>query len=141
MAELEISTDKSRLDVYMIYGYLNKAYWAAGRDQDIVQTSIDNSLCFGAYLGGRQVGFARVITDKAVFGYIADVFVLDEFQGRGFARQLLEAITRHPDIADLRLVMLATKDAHGLYEQFGFELLPDSDRVMTLVALKGDKDE
>ena len=135
---VEISTDRSRLDTDMIYTFLSEAYWAKGRPRSVVQTSIDNSLCFGAYVENRQVGFARVITDYAVFGYVADVFVLEPHQGQGIARQLLQAIIDHPDISSLRLVMLATKDAHGLYEQFGFELLPGSDRVMTLFAIKDD---
>lgn len=136
---LEISTDRSRLDTDMIYGFLSASYWAKGRPRSVVQTSIDNSLCFGAYLDGVQVGFARVITDYAVFGYVADVFVLESHQGQGIARQLLQAIIDHPDISGLRLVMLATRDAHGLYEQFGFELLPGSDRVMTLFAIREDE--
>ena len=138
MTPLEISTDRDRLDVDMIYGVLSESYWARGRQQDVVQTSINNSLCFGAYLDGRQVGFARVITDYAVFGYVADVFVLDDYQGRGYARQLLQAIVDHPDVQGLKLLMLATRDAHGLYEQFGFELMPGSDNVMTLFAIKDD---
>lgn len=135
---LEISTDKSRLDVKMIHDFLQQAYWAQDRPVSVVETSIENSLCFGAYLDGRQVGFARIITDKAVFGYVADVFVLEAFRGRGYSKRLLEAITSHPDVKDLSLIMLATKDAHGLYRQYGFELLPGSDKVMTLVAIKGD---
>jgi GNAT superfamily N-acetyltransferase len=139
MSDLEISTDRNRLDVDMIYGFLSKSYWATNRPRAIVQTSIDNSLCFGAYLDGKQVGFARVITDYAVFGYVADVFVHEPHRGKGIARQLLKAITGHPDIQGLRLVMLATRDAHGLYEQFGFELIPGSERVMTLFAIRDDQ--
>lgn len=139
MSDLEISTDRNRLDVDMIYGFLSESYWATNRPRASVQTSIDNSLCFGAYLDGKQVGFARVITDYAVFGYVADVFVHEPHRGKGIARQLLKAITDHPDIQGLRLVMLATRDAHGLYEQFGFELIPGSERVMTLFAIRNDQ--
>jgi len=139
MNGVEISTDRSRLDVDMIYGFLSDSYWARDRPRSIVQTSIDNSLCFGAYIADVQVGFARVITDYAVFGYVADVFVLDSHQGQGIAKQLLQAIIEHPDIQGLRLVMLATRDAHGLYEQFGFELIPGSERVMTLFAIRDDQ--
>jgi len=139
MNGVEISTDRSRLDVDMIYGFLSDSYWARDRPRSIVQNSIDNSLCFGAYIADVQVGFARVITDYAVFGYVADVFVLDSHQGQGIAKQLLQAIIEHPDIQGLRLVMLATRDAHGLYEQFGFELIPGSERVMTLFAIRDDQ--
>lgn len=139
MDAFEISTDPERLDVDMIYRFLSDSYWAEGRGRDIVERSIQNSVCFGGYLDNRQIGFARVITDKAVFGYVADVFVLDEYQGKGYAKQLMEAIINHPDIKDLRLVMLATRDAHGLYQQYGFELVPGSDRVMTLFAIKDDE--
>ncbi len=139
MIDLEISTDRKRLDVDMIYGFLSESYWATNRPRASVQTSIYNSLCFGAYLDGKQVGFARVITDYAVFGYVADVFVLEPHRGKGIARQLLKAITDHPEIQGLRLVMLATRDAHGLYEQFGFELIPGSERIMTLFAIRDDQ--
>lgn len=141
MTELEISTDKSRLDTDMIYKFLSDSYWAKDRPMEIVDTSIENSLCFGAYLDGQQVGFARVVTDKAVFGYVADVFVLEPFQGRGYAKQLMRAVIEHPDISELKLVMLATRDAHGLYKPFGFELMPGSERVMTLFAINEDLDE
>ena len=136
---LEISTDQARLDVDMIYRFLSTSYWAQGRPRDVVERCIANSLCFGAYLDGEQVGFARVITDKAVFGYVADVFVLEPHQKRGYAKQLMQAIVSYPEIKDLRLVMLATKDAHGLYQQFGFELIPGSERVMTLFAIRDDE--
>lgn len=139
MNDVEISTDRSRIDVDLIYGFLSESYWARDRPRSIVQTSIDNSLCFGAYIDDEQVGFARVITDYAVFGYVADVFVLDPHQGQGIAKQLLQTIIEHPDIQGLRLVMLATRDAHGLYEQFGFELIPGSERVMTLFAIRDDQ--
>lgn len=136
MSTLEISTDRERLDVGMITAFLSNSYWAQGREKTLVETSIRHSLCFGAYLDNEQVGFARVITDYAVFGYVADVFVLEPYRKRGYARELLQAIVDHPELQALRLVMLATRDAHGLYEQFGFELLPGSDRVMTLFAIR-----
>ena len=118
--DIEVSTDRARLDVSLIEQFLDTSYWAAGRPRDVIERSIANSLCFGVYTAGRQIGFARVITDCAVFGYLSDVFVLPEFRGRGVGKYLVKAILEHPDVHGLKLILLRTRDAHGLYAQFGF---------------------
>jgi len=120
-ALVEISTDRTRLDVALIHRYLStESYWAQGRSREVVERSIANSICFGAYVGSEQVGFARVATDHAVFAYIMDVFVLPEHRAAGIASQLMMAIMAHPDLQGLRLIALRTRDAHALYARFGF---------------------
>ena len=119
-ADIEVSTDRARLDVTLIEQCLNTSYWAAGRPRDVIERSIAHSLCFGVYTAGRQIGFARVITDCAVFGYLSDLFVLPEFRGRGVGKYLVKAILEHSDVRGLHLLLLRTRDAHGLYTQFGF---------------------
>jgi len=128
----EISTDRSRLDVGLIHDFLRSSYWAQGIPRAVVERSIQHSLCFGAFLGGRQVGFARVISDFASFAYVADVFVVPEHRGRGISKLLMRAIIEHPDLQGLRRILLATRDAHGLYAQFGFEPLAHPAHFMTL---------
>ncbi|CAN7723553.1 MULTISPECIES: GNAT family N-acetyltransferase [Duganella] len=121
MTTLHISTDKAELDLPLIYQFLSEqSTWAIGIPPAVVERAIDNSLCFGAYLDGRQVGFARVITDSATFANLVDVFVLPEVRGQGYGKRLMEAVLAHPDLQGLRRFMLATSDAHGLYAQFGF---------------------
>lgn len=126
-----ISTDKSRLDVPAIHDFLaNSSYWAHNVPLSTVQKSIENSLCFGIYAGETQVGFARVITDYAVFAYLADVFVLGAYRGRGLGKWLVACIVSHPELQNLRRWILATKDAHGLYAQYGFNPLSKPERFM-----------
>ena len=126
-----ISTDKSRLDVLAIHDFLtNSSYWAHSVPLSTVQKSIENSLCFGVYKENKQVGFARVITDYAVFAYLADVFILEAYRGRGLAKWLIACIVSYPELQNLRRWMLATKDAHGLYAQYGFNPLSKPDRFM-----------
>lgn len=122
MDELRISTDKTRLDVALIHRFLStEAYWSRGIPEDTVRRAIDGSLCFGGYVeGAGQVAFARVVSDFATFGYLADVFVLPEFRGRGYSKRIAEAVVAHPQLQGLRRFMLATSDAHGLYAQYGF---------------------
>lgn len=116
-----ISTDRSRLDVGLIHDFLSKStYWASGRTLAVVQRSIENSLAFGIYREGDQVGFARIVTDYATFAWIADVFVLPEHRGQGLSKWLLEVMLSHPRLQGFRRWVLATKDAHSLYERFGF---------------------
>lgn len=118
---LEISTDPTRLDMALIHHCLSEsAYWAIGRPREVVQRSFDNSLCFGAYAEGQLVGFARVVTDYATFGWLADVFVVEAYRGQGVGKALVQAVEDHPDLQSVRL-LLATKDAHKLYAQYGFE--------------------
>lgn len=115
-----ISTDASMLDLEVVHGYLSRSYWASGVPEDVVRRSIENSLCFGVYRGEEQAGFARVVTDRATFAYLADVFVLDEHRGQGIGKWLLEVILSHPDLQGLRRWMLATRDAHDLYRRYAF---------------------
>lgn len=123
---IEISTDPDRLDLDTIHRWLSEeTYWARGRSRDLMQRSFDNSICFGAYLGDRQVGFARVVTDRATFAWLADVFIAGEHRGRGYGKALVAAVLAHPELQGLRRWLLATKDAHGLYAQNGFDVVPD----------------
>ncbi len=126
-----ISTDKSLLNVEFIHRYLsNKSYWAENIPHDVVKKSIEGSLCFGIYADKKQIGFARVVTDAASFAYLADVFIDGDYRGRGMSKWLMQVIMAHPDLQGLRRFMLATRDAHGLYEQFGFSLLSSPERWM-----------
>jgi GNAT superfamily N-acetyltransferase len=116
-----ISTDRTRLDAALVHRYLSgDSYWARGVPLEVVERAIQNSLCFGLYEHDRQVGFARVVTDAATFGYLADVFIVSDHRGRGLGKQLIAAVMAHPDLQGLRRFMLATRDAHGLYRHFGF---------------------
>jgi GNAT superfamily N-acetyltransferase len=127
-----ISTDRERLDLDLVYGFLTECYWAKGIPRDVVARSIENSLCFGLYAEGKQVGFARVISDYATYAYIGDVFVLDSFRGRGLGKWLMECIMQHPQLQGLRRWSLVTRDAHGLYAQLGFEPLKKPQNYMEL---------
>jgi GNAT superfamily N-acetyltransferase len=118
-----ISTDPARIDIDTVHGFLTNSYWAAGVPIDVVRRSIQHALCFGIYKDDKQAGFARVITDYATFAYIGDVFVLDEYRGLGLSKWLMSIIREHPDLRGLRRWLLATRDAHGLYSQFGFKPL------------------
>lgn len=128
-----ISTDRARLDRGAIHAFLSSAYWARGIPREVVDRSIENSLCFGVYEARQLVGFARVISDLSTFAYLADVFVLESHRGRGLSKWLMEVIRGHPDLQGLRRWTLATRDAHGLYEQFGFRPLANPDRLMEIV--------
>ena len=128
-----ISTERERLDVGVIHGFLSEdSYWAPGVDREIVARSIENSVCFGLYDGDwRQVGFARVVTDRAAFAYLADVFVLSAHRRRGLGKWLIETVLSHPDLQNLRRFFLGTADAHSLYERYGFRPV-DASRMMEL---------
>lgn len=130
--EYLISTDKSKLDLGLIHGYLSeRSYWAHGRTLPIVVKSIEHSLCFGLYHGSNQAGFCRVVTDYATFAWLCDVFVLESYRGRGLGKWLVESVASHPDLLGLRLMILATRDAHELYRRYGgFELLAEPNRWM-----------
>jgi N-acetylglutamate synthase-like GNAT family acetyltransferase len=125
-----ISTDKNKIDVDYVHGFLASSYWSPGIPLDKVKKSIAGSLCFGVYNNEQQVGFARMVTDSSSFAYLADVFIDEKCRGNGLGKWLIEAILAHPDLQDLRRIMLATKDAHTLYEQFGFTAIPDPTRYM-----------
>jgi len=128
-----VSTDPARLDRDVIYGFLSRAYWSEGIPRAVLERAICNSLCFGVYAAGRQVGFARVISDRATYAYIADVFILESHRGRGFSKRLMETIMSHPDLQGLRRWCLGTRDAHGLYAQFGFGPLKMPERNMEIL--------
>ena len=131
--EVLVSTDPARLDVDVIHGFLTRSYWAAGISRELVERSIRGSLCFGAYQEGRQVGFARVISDHATYAYVSDVFVLPTHRGHGVGKRLMAAIMAHPDLQGLRRWTLATRDAHALYRQFGFGGPRHPDRQMEIL--------
>ncbi len=128
---LTISTDKTRVDVALIHDFLsNHSYWAKGRPLTVVQRSIDNALCFGMYDDNAQIGFARVITDQATFAYLADVFIVEAYRGRGLSKWLMRCILEVPDLRDVRRFMLITSTAHTLYAQFGFTVFANPERIM-----------
>ncbi len=127
-----VSTDKSKLDLAVIHGFLSQSYWAEGVPLEVIKKSIAHSLCFGVYDGDQQIGFARVISDFATFAYLADVFILESYRGRGLAKLLMREIMSHPELQGLRRFTLATKDAHDLYKQFGFTELVRPDRHMEI---------
>lgn len=128
--DYEISTDPARVDVPAVHRFLTTSYWAAGIPEETVRLSVMNSLCFGVYQGDKQIGFARVITDRATFAYLADVYILEACRGRGLSKWLMECIMGHPDLQGLRRWMLATRDAHALYQQFGFTRVKAPERWM-----------
>lgn len=130
-SSFQVSTDQSRLDIPMIYRFLSEqSSWAVGISRPTVERAIENSLCFGAYLDGRQIGFARVVTDFATFANMVDVFVLPEYRGHGYGKQLVAAVLRHPSLQRLRRFTLATSDAHSLYARFGFTPLSKPETLM-----------
>lgn len=130
--DYRISTDRQRLDVELIHEFLSRSYWSPGVPRATVERGIENSLCFGVYHGAQQIGFARVITDHATFAYLADVFVVEIHRGKGLAKWLLETIMRYPDLQGLRRFLLATRDAHCLYHQFGFTAIAEPSRLMEI---------
>jgi GNAT superfamily N-acetyltransferase len=131
--EILISVDRSLLDRAMIHRYLGeRSYWAKGIPREVVDRSIENSLCFGVYISGKQAGFARVVTDFATFAWLADVFILEEARGKNLGKKLVAAILEHPQLQGLRRFMLATWDAQGLYQQFGFTQAAPPERFMEI---------
>lgn len=131
-AEFVVTTDPVRLDLHVVHKVLSESYWAKDVPREVVARSVRNSLCFGLFKDKGQVGFARVITDYATFAYLADVFILEPYRGRGLGKFLMECIMQHPMLQGLRRWTLATRDAHGLYAQFGFKPLANPDRFMEL---------
>jgi GNAT superfamily N-acetyltransferase len=136
---IEISTDKNKLDIKLIHEYLSKeSYWTKGRDIEVIKRSIDNSLCFGVYNDQKQIGFARVITDYAVFAWLLDVFILDNFQNKGLGKNLMSVIMSHEKLQNLQRWGLGTDDAHELYKQFGFKSLRKPQNMMEISKVKID---
>ena len=128
-----VTTDRARLDLDVIHGFLSTAYWSKGVPRETVARSMEHSLCFGAFDGDRQVGFARVISDRATFAYVCDVFALESDRKRGVGKSLMAAIRTHPELRGLRRWTLATLDAHGLYRQFGFGAPAHPERQMEVL--------
>lgn len=129
--ELRLSTLTDEMDVDAIHAYLSaESYWAPGVPREVVARAVHHSLCVGIFDGAVQVAFARAITDRATYAYLADVYVLEAYRGRGLSRWMMETLDAHPDLQGLRRWMLMTKDAHGLYAQFGFTPLKHPDRAM-----------
>ena len=132
MTDYEITTDPTRFDIDAIHAFLSRSYWSPGVPKAIVERAIAHSLCFGVLHGKEQVGFARVITDRATFAYLADVYVLEAHRGKGLSRRLMEAVMHHADLQGLRRMLLVTRDAHGLYAGYGFKPLAVPDRMMEI---------
>ncbi|SJL82884.1 GNAT family N-acetyltransferase [Vibrio palustris] len=133
MQEYTISTDENHLDFDVIYGFLSESYWAAGIPKHTLAKAISNSFCFGVYdCHHSQVGFARLITDQATFAYLADVFIVENHRGKGLSKYLVESIVSHPELQGLRRMVLATRDAHGLYAQYGFQPIENPDVLMQI---------
>jgi GNAT superfamily N-acetyltransferase len=128
---VDFSTDAARIDVDLVHTFLSASYWAEGRSRFVVEESIRNSLCFGAYADKVQVAFARVVTDFATFAYLADVFVVPDWRGRGLSKRLMAEVLNHPRLKNLSF-LLRTRDAHGLYRRFGFERPKDPERFMVM---------
>lgn len=136
--EFAVDTEPARIDVAAVHAFLTESYWAKGIPLDVVRRAIEGSLCFGLYattpgacaLAGEQVGFARLVTDRATFAYLADVFVVEAWRGRGLATWLMSCIVAHPDVQGLRRWVLATRDAHALYAKFGFTPIANPERWM-----------
>jgi len=132
--ETLVSTHPALLDVEVIYGFLSTCYWSPGIPRDLLIKAMANSLNFGLYLRGEnkpaQIGFARVITDRATYAYLCDVFIVEAHRGRGFSKQLMAAVLAHPDLRRLRRFALFTRDAHKVYAPFGFKNLDDPSRYM-----------
>ncbi len=135
MVNFSVSSDKSKLNIILIWNYLsNQSYWAKGCSMETVRKSVENSLCFGVYdASGNQAGFARVVTDYATFGWIMDVFILPEFRGQGLGKMLIGQIMAYPGFEKLRRMGLNTRDAHGLYQPFGFNPISDPKITMEIV--------
>ncbi len=128
-----ISTDSSRLDIDAICDFLSRAYWSKGRPRERTERALENSLVFGLYDGNKQIGIARVVTDYAIFAYLCDVFIHEDYRTHGLGKWLIETIHSHPDLQGLRRWTLATRDAHGLYKQFGWDALSNTENWMEIL--------
>jgi GNAT superfamily N-acetyltransferase len=128
-----LSTDPALLDVSLIHAFLSEeSYWAPGIPREVVERSFKNSLCFGLYEESRQIGFARFVTDRATFAWLADVFVIDAYRGQGLGKWMVESLLQHPDLQGLRRLLLGTRDAHSLYARFGFKPLAEPSRFQEI---------
>ena len=129
-SKISISTDKEQLNIKFIHAFLTESYWAKGRTIQEVQMTIDNCLCFGIYDGSQQVGFARILTDGVVFAYLMDVFIDPAFRGQGLSKLMMQFIMEHPALKNIKKWLLKTRDAHGLYKQFGFKNIEEAHNLM-----------
>ena len=125
-----ISTDPKRLDMNTVQNFISRAYWAKGRPRERTEDAFANSLVFGMYAGSRLIGMARVVTDHSIVAYLCDVFIHEDYRGNGLGKWLMQSILEHPNLKSIRRWLLATDDAHGLYQQFGFEQLTDPEKWM-----------
>lgn len=131
--EYRVSTEQSEMDFEVIHGFISNSYWAQGIPKALLRTALSNSLCFGVFdKDNQQVAFGRLITDKATFAYLADVFVLGSHRGLGLSKLMMAAIMEHPELQGLRRIMLTTRDAHGLYAQFGFKAVDTPETLMQI---------
>ena len=128
-----ISTDPARLDMDAVCDFLTRAYWALGRPRERTERALANSLVFGLYAGEKQIGLARVVSDYAVFAYLCDVFIHEEYRTHGLGKWLIETVMSHPDLQGLRRWTLATRDAHGLYRQFGWDTMQNPEKWMEIL--------
>lgn len=133
MSSINFSTDKELLDVKFINDFISTTHWAKGRSLETMQTCIDNSLNFGVYLDGKQIGYARLVTDYCIFAYLMDVFIDEKHRGKGYSKQLMQYMMGHESVKDIKVWRLATTDAHGLYKQFGFTPLSHPEKIMELI--------
>lgn len=128
-----ITDESEQLNLEMIYGFLSReSYWSSGIPRSVVEKSLRHSLCFGLFDADQQIGFGRAITDRATFAYLADLFVIESYRGQGLGKWLVACILEHPDLQGLRRMLLATQDAHGLYQQHGFTALLHPERLMEI---------
>lgn len=132
MNQITVSDDKSKLDLKIIHKFLASSYWAKGRSFEDVRSSVEHSDCYGVYSGEKQIGFARIVSDYTVFAYLMDVFILEEYRGKGYSRLLLKKIFEDKKFKNVKKWMLATKDAHSLYEKFGFKRIDNPERLMVM---------
>lgn len=130
--QYSITTDLRKLDLDAIHAFLSRSFWAEGIPKETMAKAIGNSLCFGLFDGSNQIGFARVVTDRATYGYLCDVYVLETHRGRGLGKWLIETVMTHPDLQGLRRFQLVTRDAHGLYSRHGFDAPSSPHRHMEI---------
>lgn len=128
-----ISTDKRRLQPKIIHNFLTNCYWSKGSHYAVIKIKIKHSYCYGVYHNKKQIGFCRVISDFITFAYLADIFIIEEYRGLGLSKWLMECIMRHPVLSEVKIWMLKTGDAHGLYEKFGFEIATKPEEIMEKV--------
>ncbi len=133
MNELEINTDKNRLDIIYVNEFISNSYWAKGRELEAMQTCIDNSLNFGVYLDGKQIGYARIVTDYVQFAYIMDLFIGENYRRKGYSKELMKYIMEFEKLKNIKVWRLATSDAHELYKKFGFKALANPEKLMELM--------